>query len=131
MWTLLADIWPCLIVAALTGVVAGWLLWGRDMKKVVSTYRRRLSKARSNWETVEEQLSQALARATALERERDALQKEWTAQQVVLQEREEAWRQERRLLDETVRQLNQRLLVLETNVRAPSAQPRSKRDLGQ
>ncbi|HEY7818877.1 MAG TPA: hypothetical protein VIG29_11700, partial [Vicinamibacteria bacterium] len=62
---------------------------------------------------------------------RDALQKEWTAQQVVLQEREEAWRQERRLLDETVRQLNQRLLVLETNVRAPSEQPRSKRDLGQ
>jgi hypothetical protein len=131
MWTLLADIWPCLIVAALMGVVAGWLLWGRDMKKVVSSYRRRLSKARSNWETVEEQLSHALARATALERERDALQKEWTAQQVVLQEREEAWRQERRLLDETVRQLNQRLLVLETNVRAPSAQPRSKRDLGQ
>ena len=131
MLTLLAEIWPCLIVAAILGVGAGWLLWGRDMKKVVSSYRRRLSRAKANWETVEERLSQALSRASTLERERDAIHREWSAQQHVLQEKEEAWKQERRLLDETVRQLNQRLLVLETNVRAPSAQARSKRDLGQ
>jgi chromosome segregation ATPase len=131
MLTLLAEIWPCLIAAAILGIAAGWLLWGRDMRKVVSSYRRRLSKARANWENVEERLTQALSRASTLERERDAFQKDWSATQLVLQEREEAWKQERRLLDETVRQLNQRLLVLETNVRAPSAQARSKRDLGQ
>ncbi len=49
--------------------------------------------------------------------------------QMVVREKEEEWKQERRLLDETVRQLNQRLMALESGVRTPSVRPRAKRDL--
>jgi hypothetical protein len=131
MLSLIADIWPCLAAAAILGVLAGWFLWGREMKRVIATYRRRLAKMRGNWETVEERLTEALAHASALERERDSIQKEWTAIQSTMQEREDAWKQERRLLDETVRHLNQRLLVLESKPRTTAAAERSKRDLGQ
>jgi hypothetical protein len=131
MLSLLADIWPCVAVAALLGVFAGWFLWGRDMKRVIATHRSRLAKVRGNWETVEERLTQALAHASALERERDSIHREWSASQLMMQEREDAWKQERRFLDETVRQLNQRLLVLESKPRTTTAAERSKRDLGQ
>ena len=131
MLSLLVDIWPCLVIAAILGVLAGWFLWGRDLKRVIATYRRRLAKVRGNWETVEERLTHALARASALEIERDSIQREWAANQLMMQEREDTWKQERRLLDETVRQLNQRLVVLESNMRTPAAAGRSKRDLGQ
>jgi chromosome segregation ATPase len=127
--SLLIDIWPCLAIAALMGVAAGWMVWGRNTNRIVASYRGRLAKVRGNWETVEEQLAQALARSSALQQERDTLKKEWSESQVTLHEREEAWKQERRLLDETVRQLNQRL-VRKSSPRRSSASSPSKRDLG-
>ncbi len=123
MFSLLIEIWPCLMLAAALGVLAGWLVWGRDTNRIVAAYRSRLAKAKGSWESVEERLAQALAHGAALERERDGLHREWNQNQMVLHEKEEAWKQERRLLDETVRQLNQRLMVLESGVRTPSARP--------
>jgi chromosome segregation ATPase len=130
MLSLYADIWPCVAAAALLGVFAGWLVWGRETKAIVASYRRRVAKARANWEAVEERLTQALAHASALEKEQESFQREWTETQVAMREKEEAWNHERRLLEDTLRRLNQRLLVVESKPR-PSPAARPKRDLGQ
>jgi hypothetical protein len=130
MLNLFVDIWPCLLIAAVLGVFAGWLIWGRETKKIVASYRRRVADARANWEAVEERLTEALARASALEKERDSFRGESAATQLTMKEKEEAFRQERRLLEDTVLQLKQRLRFLESKPRPPSA-ARPKRDLGQ
>jgi hypothetical protein len=130
MLNLFVDIWPCVAIAAVLGVFAGWLMWGRETKKIVASYRRRVADARANWEAVEERLTEALARASALEKERDSFRGESAATQLTMKEREEAFRQERRLLEDRVLQLKQRLRFLESKPR-PSAAARSKRDLGQ
>lgn len=115
------EIWPCLILAALLGVLAGWLVWGRRTERIIAAYRGRLAKVRRNWETVEEQLAGALERASQLERvcgDRKAeIERSETAFQSILQEKEEAWRNERRLLEATVRRLDERILSLEAGPR--------------
>jgi chromosome segregation ATPase len=115
------EIWPCLILAALLGVLAGWLVWGRRTERIIAVYRGRLAKVRRNWETVEERLAGALERASQLERvcgDRKAeIERRETAFQSILQEKEEGWRNERRLLEATVRRLDERILSLEAGQR--------------
>jgi hypothetical protein len=130
MLSILLDIWPCLLIAAALGVVAGWLVWGRETKKIVARYRRRVEDARANWEAVEERLTEALARVSRLESERDSCRSESAAAQLAMRDKEEAFRQERRLLQDRVRQLEQRLRFMESKPR-PSHAARQKRDVGQ
>jgi hypothetical protein len=65
---ILVEIWLCLALAALAGVGAGWLAWGRHSAKVIDSYRARLAKMRRDWEIVDEGLSESLDRASVLER---------------------------------------------------------------
>ena len=120
MTFLLAEIWACLSVAALTGVLAGWLVCARRNKRIVATYRGRLARLRANWETVEERLAEALTRASTLERERDLKQAEFVTYQddvqCILREKETAWRDEIRFLEERLRQLNELMVAAETTL---------------
>jgi hypothetical protein len=71
MTPLLAEMWMCLSVAALLGVLAGWLVWGRRTARIVASYDRRLDRLRTNWETVEARLAEALQQNSAIQRELD------------------------------------------------------------
>ena len=71
MTPLLAEIWMCLSLAAVLGVLAGWAVWGRRTDRIVASYSRRLGRLRSNWEAVEERLTEALHANAALQRELD------------------------------------------------------------
>jgi len=107
----LVEIWICLTIAGLMGVLAGWLLWGRRTKRIVASYRGRLAKLRTNWETVEDRLAEALERASALERERDRKHAELDRIrndfEHVFHEKENAWREEIHFLEDRLRQLNE------------------------
>jgi uncharacterized membrane-anchored protein YhcB (DUF1043 family) len=125
---LLAEIWLCLVAAAFLGVVAGWLVWGRSTERIKEAYRRRLVSLRENWEDVEEQLVEALSRASELEtalsdRQRDSVQRE-AALQSILMESEDAWKNERQLLEATVSVLDERVRTLEADHRLQGARPR-------
>jgi len=113
----LAEIWMCLSVAALLGVLAGWLVWGRRTQRIVTSYRRRLATLRENWEIVEERLAEELERASGLERDGGRVYGELERSQIDLQdvfrERDETWREERRSLEDTLRQLHERILALQ------------------
>ena len=112
----LAEIWMCLSVAALLGVLAGWLVWGRRTERIVNSYRRRLATLRENWEAVEERLAEELQRASGRESDREREYRELGRSQIDLQdafrEKDETWREERRSLEETLRQLHERILAL-------------------
>jgi hypothetical protein len=113
----LAEIWFCLSVAALLGVLAGWLLWGRRTRRIVASYRRRLDDLRENWEIVEERLAEELERASRLEmelkREYRALERSRIDVQDVIREKDETWREERLSLEDTLLQLHERILALQ------------------
>jgi chromosome segregation ATPase len=113
----LLEIWFCLSLAAVLGVLAGWLVWGRRTRRIVAAYRSRLARLQANWETVEERLTEALERAAALERERgrreEELERSETESQGISPDRERTWRDERRSLEDRLRQLNERILALE------------------
>lgn len=122
--TSLLEIWMCLSGAALLGVLAGWLVWGRRTERIVVYYRGRLAKLRRNWETVEEGLAEELKRASVLERERDELLSELKRSQIDFesnhQMKEEAWRDERRRLEDAVQQLQERLIAWESGLQGQS-----------
>ena len=122
MTLLLAEIWICLSVAALTGVLAGWLVSAHRNKRIVATYRGRLARLRTNWETVEERLAEVLERASALERERDLKQAEFVRWQEdlpsVFREKEKAWRDEIRFLEDRLRQLDELIAAAEPSLPA-------------
>jgi predicted nuclease with TOPRIM domain len=71
MTPLLGEIWMCLSLAAVLGVLAGWVVWGRRTDRIVASYSRRLGRLRSNWEAVEERLTDALQTNASLQRELD------------------------------------------------------------
>ncbi len=123
----LAEIWMCLSVAALLGVLAGWLVWGRRTERIVTSYRHRLATLRENWDIVEERLAEELQRASGLEREREREYGELERSQIdledVLREKDETWREERRSLEDTLRQLHEQILALQP-VPGPPAQSR-------
>ena len=126
MTFLFAEIWACLSVAALMGVLAGWLVSAHRNKRILATYRGRFARLRSNWETVEERLAEALDRASALERERDLKQAEFVRYhddlQRILCGEEKAWRDEIRSLEDKLRQFNERTVAAGTSLPAqPSA----------
>jgi hypothetical protein len=119
---LLAEIWLCLIVATLLGVAAGWLLWGRQIERLQRGYRRRLGRLRGNWETVEEQLARALARVSELEgllRDRPAGPVSEGAIDPPVASvpiaKDDVWGDEARLLETTVRGLEERIRSLEAS----------------
>jgi hypothetical protein len=112
---LLAEIWLCLFVSALLGVAAGWLLWGRSNQRLRLYYRGRLAKLRRNWETVEDQLATALARVSELE---GLLHERASEASLHLSEPEpsdDVWEDEARVLETTVRGLEERIRSLETS----------------
>ena len=120
---LLAEIWLCLFVSALLGVAAGWLLWGRSNQRLRLYYRGRLKRLRRNWETVEDQLASALARVSELE----GLAQERGASEASLhlsepEPSEDVWEEEARVLETTVRGLEERIRSLETS-QAPQSEP--------
>lgn len=126
MTLLFAEIWACLSVTALTGVLAGWLVCARRNKRIVATYRGRLARLRANWETVEERLAETLNRASTLERERDLKQAEFERYQddleCMLREEEKAWRDEIRFLEDKLREVNERTVATGPSLPAqPSA----------
>jgi chromosome segregation ATPase len=119
---LLAEIWVCVSLAALLGVVAGWLVWGRHSQVVLASYRGRLARLRENWETVEEHLTEALDRVSALERELDQTKAELDRSEDTLEHmrgKEEVWRDERRSLEDRLRKLDERILDLEPRPGVP------------
>ena len=61
MTYLLVEIWMCLFVAALVGLLAGWLLWGRQVRAIALQFRDQLIQGRD-----------ALARATAAQHSAEA-----------------------------------------------------------
>jgi chromosome segregation ATPase len=115
--TSLLDIWLCLCVAALLGVFAGWIVWGRHVDRVIASYRGRLAKLRRNWETVEDALARELSRTSALETERDELRSKIKQSQTVydsiLEVKEEAWKEERCALEDAMQKLQDRIATLE------------------
>jgi chromosome segregation ATPase len=121
MTYIVTEIWLCLILACLLGVLASWLVWGRQSERIIAVYRGRLAKLRRNWEAVEEQLAAALERASELEKARGGLQAELDRREIdfqsILQEKEEAWRNKRRLLEAAVRGLDERIRSLEAGQR--------------
>jgi chromosome segregation ATPase len=120
----LVDVWMCLSVAALLGVFAGWLVWGRHSEKVVASYRARLGKMRRNWETIEHGLAEELKRVSALERKREELvselQRSRSEFESTLHSNEEAWRNERRSLEDALKGLRERVIALEGAPQAPA-----------
>ena len=115
----LLEIWMCLSVAALLGVFAGWIVWGRHVDRVVASYRGRLVKLRKNWETVEEALAHELSRRTALETERDELlsklKQSRTVYDSILEVKEQAWREERHTLEGDLQRHLDRIAALEAS----------------
>jgi hypothetical protein len=123
----LTEIWVCLSLAAILGVFAGWLVWGRPTRRIVASYRVRLARVQRNWEIVEDRLAEALERAAALERERGLRHAELDRNETELQgnprEKDRSWPDQRRSLEESLRQLDARILALEP-APGPAAQPR-------
>jgi chromosome segregation ATPase len=121
MTYLVTEIWLCLVLAALMGVLAGWVVWGRRTERRLSVCRGRLARLRRNWETVEDRLAEALEHASELENARRNLEVKLEECEIalhsVLQEREDVFRNERRLLELTVRELKERLFALEAGQR--------------
>ena len=117
--TSLLEIWMCLSVAALLGVFAGWIVWGRQIDRVIASYRGRLAKLRRNWETVEEALAHELTRRSALETERDQLlsklKQSRTVYDSILEVKEQAWREERRALEDDLQKYLDRIATLEAS----------------
>ena len=119
---LVAEIWLCLIVATVLGVATGWLLWGRPNQRLKLVYRRRLAKLRGNWETVEEQLARSLARVSELEgvlrdrTAREARPDPPVSEPVAMKD---VWEEEARLLETTVRGLEERIRSLEASQTLP------------
>ncbi len=118
---LVAEIWLCLVVSAILGLVAGWLIWGRSTESIITDYRWRLATVRKNWETVEDQLVESLSRIAELERALGDRQREHglreTGLRSLLQESEEAWKKERRSMEATVSGLDEHLRSLEAAAR--------------
>ena len=115
---LLAEIWLCLILATVLGVAAGWVLWGRPNQRLKLVYRRRLAKLRGNWETVEDQLARSLARVSELEGVlRDGPAREAPPDPPVFEPVaiHNVWEEEARVLETTVRGLEERIRSLEAS----------------
>jgi hypothetical protein len=116
MSIVLAEIWLCLIVAAILGVATGWLLWGRPNQRLQAVYQRRLAKLRANWEMVEEQLAKSNARVAELEnalRDRGERDSASNAPVTIPHETEEPRNDDPGVLVATVRALEERIRSLE------------------
>ncbi len=117
MSSLLVEIWLWLVVAALSGLAAGWLLWGRGAERTAAIYRGRIARLRRNWEMVEEQLSTALARISELEDSssgRTVADPSGSAIPSNDTDVGDPWSNERDMLEATVAGLDQRIQTLET-----------------
>jgi hypothetical protein len=86
---LLSEIWACLAVSLLIGLLSGWILWGLSLSRIEGTLRFRLSQARKNWGEVEALLADASIRLSILEQERTALERVWSL-------REQEWEAEKK-----------------------------------